>query len=301
MKKTKFLNSLLVLGSLLFLPELAHAQSDSTEMADSGKAETSIEVVYTEINNNSKILTATVKTKIDDAYQGVKDIAVNFYQNEVDPAYLLGTVASNEKGLAVLVIPDGKLAPTAFENTFVAAVENNDKFEDNQEEITVSEADFTMTLSEEDSTRQVVISLQAPDAEGVMTPVAETEIHLYVQRLFGLLPLSDDPETTDENGEVTVEFPAGIPGDTAGNLIIVAKVEEHEQFGNLTFQRKINWGVPLVIDPNKDKRQLWSSRANAPIYLIVFINTMLIGIWGVIAYIIYQVFQIKKLGRQKTP
>jgi hypothetical protein len=121
---------------------------------------------------------------------------------------------------------------------------------------------------------------------------------LYVQRLFGLLPLPDNPETTDENGAITVDFPTDLPGDAAGNLIIVARVEENDRYGNLEFRRKINWGVPLLIDPRLHARELWSSRANAPIYLIVLVNTILIGIWGVIAYIVYEVFQIKKIGKQ---
>ncbi len=112
-----------------------------------------------------------------------------------------------------------------------------------------------------------------------------------------MLPLSEDPETTDENGEVTADFSSVINGDTAGYLTIVAKVEGHETYGNLEFHRKVKWGTPLIIDPNLNARQLWSSRANAPIYLIVIVNTMLIAIWGVIMYIIFQAFKISKIGR----
>jgi hypothetical protein len=158
---------------------------------------------------------------------------------------------------------------------------------------------MNMTLEEADSVRQIVVTLETTDADGNTTPISEVEVHFYVQRLFGLLPLSADPQSTDANGEITLEFPAGIPGDTAGNVVIVAKVEEHELFGNLDFRKKISWGVPLIIDHNKHIRALWSSRENAPYYLIVIVNSMLIGIWGVIAYIVFQVFQIRKLGRQK--
>ncbi len=295
-----FTKSLLVSISLCFLPGLSVAQSEPSDSADTGKPETSIELMYNEANNHSKVLTATVKTNVKDTYEAVKGISVNFYQKEVGPENLLGTSSSNDKGVAILVVPEDKLSKTSVDYTFIAASENDAKFEDNQEEISVSESDFVMTLEQGDSSRQVLIKLQAPDANGTMAPVAEVEVRLYVQRLFGLLALSVDPETTDENGEISVDFPAGIPGDSAGNLIIVAKVEEHEKFGNLEFQRKISWGTPLIIDPNKNRRELWSSRANAPLYLIFIINTMLIGIWGVIAYIVYEVFKIWKLGRQKA-
>ena len=284
--------------ALLFIAGNAIAQEESDSTA-TGKGEASIELRYTEANNKTKMLEATVKTKVEGSWQGVKGVPVQFYRNEAAPEQLLGTIASNDKGVAMLILPEGeeKHASPTFEYTYIAALENSEQFEDVQEEIMVAESGFIMTLEEEDSVRQVRISLTAMDAEGNEAPAAEVEVQLYVQRLFGLLPLSDDPETTDEDGEVVVEFPADIPGDTAGNLIIVAKIEDHERFGNLEFRRKINWGIPLVIDPAENARQLWSSRANAPIYLIVIVNTMLIGIWGVILYIVYQAYKIRKIGR----
>lgn len=289
--------------ALLFVATSVVAQtvSDSTD-SDSGKGEASIELRYTEANNKTKMLEATVKTKVEGSWQGVDGISVKFYRNEATPEQLLGTVTSNDKGLAMLILPEGeeKHASATFEYTYIAALENSEQFEDTEEEVTVAESSFNMTLEEEDSVRQVRISLTAMDAEGNEAPAGEVEVSLYVQRLFGLLPLSDDPETTDEEGEVVAEFPADIPGDTAGNLIIVAKIEDHERFGNLEFRRKINWGIPLVIDPAENARQLWSSRANAPIYLIVIVNSMLIGIWGVIFYIIYQAYRISRIGRKNT-
>lgn len=277
----------------------AQEESDST---DTGKAEASIELRYTEANDRTKMLEAIVKTKIDDSWVGVNGVSVNFYRGEAIPEKLLGTSASNDKGVAILILGEGeeKFASPSFEYTYLAAIENNNQFEDAEEEVTVAESSFNMTLEEEDSVRQVRISLMAMDAEGNEAPVGETEVNLFVQRLFGLLPLSEDPETTDESGEVVVEFPADIPGDSAGNLIIVARIEDHERFGNLEFRRRINWGVPVVIDPAKRERELWSSRANAPIYLIVIVNAMLAGIWGVILYIVYQAFKIRKLGRKGT-
>lgn len=292
------LKSLPVLAALFYLPGLAIAQDEGSDTTGTEKAETSIELVFTESNNHNKLLSATVKTKIDDSYQPVSGIEVHFYQTEVNPEQLLGIATSNKKGIAVLLVPEEKMDKSTPEYTFIAAVENNEQFEDNQEEISAAESDFEMTLETEDSVRMVHISLQAPDATGALAPVAEAEVHLYVQRMVGLLPISDDPETTDENGEVSAEFPGDIPGDEDGNLIIVAKVEDHERYGNLEFRRKVKWGVPLVIDPDRDRRQLWSSRANAPLYLIFIVNAMLIGIWGVIAYIVFNIFQIRKLGRQ---
>ncbi|MEY3194406.1 MAG: hypothetical protein RIQ78_503 [Bacteroidota bacterium] len=289
---------LLVLFSLTQLPGSVTAQT-APDTTNTGKSEGSIELLYTESNNHSKILTATVKSKISDSYVGAAGVVVGFFLTEATPENILGSSTTNEKGEAVFVMPPEKSSAYQPNYTFVASIENNTSLEDLQEEITISESDMNMTLEEADSVRQIVVTLETTDADGNTTPISEVEVHFYVQRLFGLLPLSADPQSTDANGEITLEFPAGIPGDTAGNVVIVAKVEEHELFGNLDFRKKISWGVPLIIDHNKHIRALWSSRENAPYYLIVIVNSMLIGIWGVIAYIVFQVFQIRKLGRQK--
>ena len=281
---------------MLCIAAFACAQEENDSTA-TGKAEANIELRYTEANNRTKILDAIVKTKVEGSYVGAPGVEVHFYRNEADAANLLGAATTNKKGRARLVLPEAKNANSSNECNYIAVIEDNDKIEDNQEEIAITESDFEMTLEEEDSVRQVHISLKANDAEGNEVPVAEAEVSLYVQRMFGLLPLSEDPESTDEDGEVTVEFPSDIRGDTAGNIIIVAKVDDHELYGNLEFRRKINWGIPLVIDPAQNARQLWSSRANAPLYLIFIVNTMLIGIWGVILYIIYQAYKIKKLAK----
>lgn len=271
---------------------VAQTESDTTEAE---KPELSLEFRYIEANNKTKILEALAKSKLGGTWQPLEGIPVHFYRDAEDEANLLGNVTTDGNGLARFILPDAAVNGAAY--TFVAVTESSAQFDPVSEEIMVSESSFDMTLSEEDSVRQVHISLQAVDAEGNDVPLGEVEVHLYIKRLFGLLPLSEDPETTDENGEVTADFSTVISGDTAGYLILVAKVEDHETYGNLEFQRKVKWGTPLIIDPNLKARQLWSSRANAPIYLIVIINTMLIGIWGVILYIIFQAFKISKIGR----
>jgi len=296
-KKNKNTGQLIQSWLVFALALVAQLSHSSYANAQTGTGEASIKLTYTESNNRHKILTATVKTKIDDSDQLVKGVSIHFYNKSIKPDQLLGSAISNEKGEAVLVIPDKKLSlDTAY--TFIGAIEQDKQFANVQETLKVAEADLVMTLKTEDSTHQVVITMQGTDKKGKLVPAADVEVNLYVQRLFGLLPLPDNPETTDENGEITVDFPRDLPGDADGNLIIVARVEENDRYGNLEFRRKMNWGIPLLIDPRLHSRELWSSRANAPIYLIVLVNTILICIWGVIAYIVYEVFLIKKIGKQ---
>lgn len=272
-------------------PVVAQTESDSTEAE---KPDLSLELRYTKANNKTQILEVLAKTKQSGTWQPVSGLPVHFYRDAEAASNLLGTDTTDDKGLARFIVPEDAKKSAAY--TFVAVTDGSEQFDPVSEEKAISESSFDMRLSEEDSVRQVHISLQSFDAKGKEVPVAGAEVHLYIKRLFGLLPLSDAPETTDENGEATADFSTVIGGDTAGNLIVVAKVEDHETYGNLEFQRKVKWGTPLIIDPNQNAQKLWASRANAPVYLIVVVNTMLIGIWGVIVYILFRVFKISKIG-----
>jgi hypothetical protein len=57
------------------------------------------------------------------------------------------------------------------------------------------------------------------------------------------------------------------------------------------------WGVPLKAGHFSEDRELWSARSNAPLSLIFIVNAILIGIWGVIAYIFIKIIKINRLGK----
>jgi len=92
--------------------------------------------------------------------------------------------------------------------------------EDEEEEM--SDAVVTLTFNEEEGSKS--ITAMAANEEGV--PIEELDLYFFVQRTFSLLPFGDAFNTTDENGEVTVEFPGDLPGDEAGNVTIIVKIME---------------------------------------------------------------------------
>lgn len=294
---------MLLLGGFLLFSGAVRAQTEGEETAaEPEKADVSLELRYTEANNSLKMLTAIVKANIDDSWVPAVGVPVAFYRQVVAPENRIGTAVTGKKGMAVLDLPAGETdkfeSPAQY--VFVAAVEDQEKYSDSEEELTVAEADMEMTLETEDSVHTVVITLTGADESGERVPVADPEVRILVKRLFGLLPITEDAETTDETGEVRVEFPGDIPGDSLGNVIIVARIDEHERYGFLENRKKVNWGVPVVASAPVQTRELWSSRANAPIYLIVFVNVMLTGIWGVVFYIIYDIFKIRKIGKNQS-
>ena len=111
------------------------------------------------------------------------------------------------------------------------------------------------------------------------------------------MPLSTETEITDDQGRITIEFPDDLKGNENGEITIVGKVSDHDQFGNLLFWKTIKWGKPLSEDDIFNKRELWSVSSNSPYALSLSVIIMLIGIWGTIFYIIYLINRINKAGK----
>jgi hypothetical protein len=154
-------------------------------------------------------------------------------------------------------------------------------------------AKIVISIFEKDSSRQVIAHLTSAD-----TAVKGIDIHFYIKKSFGLLPIEGDNTTTDENGEATVDFPADIPGDVSGNLTVIARVEEDENLGSIEAAKKVKWGVPMKTEQPIKIRALWSSGNNAPWALVIVVTALVAGVWSVIVYIFYQLVIIKRAGKR---
>ncbi len=129
-------------------------------------------------------------------------------------------------------------------------------------------------------------------------PVKGTDVNFFVKRFFGLMPLAK-AETTDENGEASVVFEKKLPGDSAGNITLIAQLDDDE---TIIDQVVVPWGAKVKFESGMNEKALWASRANAPLYLIIISNVIIIGIWGTMGYILYLLFfKMKKSGIGYNP
>jgi mono/diheme cytochrome c family protein len=129
-------------------------------------------------------------------------------------------------------------------------------------------------------------------------PIPEIDIHFYVKREFGLLPIGPPINNTDATGKVTIMFPEKIIGDMDGNVIIIAKVENNFMYMDTLAQVTEKWGIPLKTkDDLMHGRALWGSRAKSPVWLLFLANGILLAVWSVILYIVYNLFRINKAGK----
>jgi len=152
-----------------------------------------------------------------------------------------------------------------------------------------------LKFSEENSEKYITATLNEYRNDSIGESLEEIDLFFYVERTFSLLPIGDVFNTTDENGEVTIEFPADLPGDSVGNVKVIVKLEDAEDYSNTETSEIINWGIPTQIDVKKEQRSLWAAGANAPISLLLLTNTLIAVAWGIIFYILYRIYQISKI------
>lgn len=257
-----------------------------------------IDLSYHQQDTMMPVLRAYAKSRVDKRFQSVEGVVVNFFIGEETTAGYLGSATTNRLGVGSLHFPARKKAAWDTLNNFLflATITGSNQFEDTSTELEITKARIELSLQEEDSIRTVSAKVfEKQDSGWVQVP--EVELKFMVMRQFKNLPISEDVYETDENGEASAEYILSIPGDETGSINLGAKIDEHELYGSITATKSSPWGLPLAPDNSFKKRTLFATRDKTPIWLLVFSNLMIIAVWGIIFYLLYQIVEIRKIGK----
>ena len=172
---------------------------------------------------------------------------------------------------------------------FKAVFAGNKAMDPAEEVVAMKRALLEMTPIKEDSLLSIQVKL-SDLGTGPATPIKEATIGVFVKRSF--LPLKVGEGTTDENGEATIEFPNGLPGDPKGNLTVIARLDENEIYGNLETTSVQNWGVPVSDRIENQPRALWST--HPPMWMLITFIVLMVTVWGHYIVIVYELFRLRK-------
>ncbi len=145
--------------------------------------------------------------------------------------------------------------------------------------------------------KKIVATLMEQKGSGWL-PVKGVDIKIAVKRLGGDLNVNDTPTfTTDSLGVASADFKLlNLPGDSVGNLVLIAKVEDNDVYGNITTERTVPWGTPSVYVSNYNQRSLFARAGRPPLWLLWIASCITISVWAVIFYLFFQIWKLKKLG-----
>lgn len=123
------------------------------------------------------------------------------------------------------------------------------------------------------------------------------EIMLFVKRYFGSLQVGDI-KTTNDKGLAFFEFPADLPGNKDGFVEVTARVNDPKSVMKTTpVTETLAIGLPTDRPGLTSTRAWWSTRGQAPVWIILTYTLSVVIVWGFILYIVYTILKLKKLGQ----
>jgi hypothetical protein len=272
---------------------------------DSAKNELVLNLAYHMNNNKVVYLMTNAKTKIDGKFKPVNGVAINLYLDSSSESNLISKVTTDVQGRAKAVIPAALKTnwEASATHTFLAVSEPDKNFESTTAEAAISKSRITIDTVSDGDTRSINVAVTSFNGTDWL-PVPDVEMKIGISRSLGGIVSAGDEETytTDSSGTATAVFSKdSLPGDEKGNIILIARVDEHEQLGSLSVEKTVPWGVVASRDNTFfDQRTLWSTRFKTPFWLLFMAYSIVIGVWGTIVYLIFQLVKIKKLSKQAS-
>ena len=289
----KYIFLLSILSVCLFTNKIA-AQEDSVVI------EEVVKLHYYNTNNKLQYLVLESFLKTGKKSEPQTSKSFQLYLDSTNTDNSIAKLVTNKKGIAKAIIPPSLKMKwdAASKHKFIAVAAATGKEEEKLYELEITKARITLDTISEEGARSITVHVeQYVNDEWEAAP--DVEMKIGIERLGSILSAGDEETyTTDSAGNATAEFKKdSLPGDSKGNFILVAKIEDNEQYGNLLIEKSVGWGVALHPDTTFfDQRTLWTTRFRTPFWLLFMAYSIILAVWGTIIYLIIQIIKIKKIG-----
>ncbi|MFI5138404.1 MAG: hypothetical protein ACHQIM_11320 [Sphingobacteriales bacterium] len=262
------------------------------------KGSLSVAINYFNDNNKIPYVLVRVKTKVDGKFKTVPGIPLKLFLNKDSAGLLIGKVVTNENGEATSFIPPSLKKPwsATIKHSFHASFMGNTKYDSTSADLTVGKAKILIDTAGRSVTATV---LELKDTS--WTPVKGVDVILAVKRMGADLNINETATfATDSTGKASGDFKRDtIPGDLKGNITLIAKVVDNDQFGNLSVEKMVPWGSKFTNKANDfNKRTLFATRAKAPVWLLFMALGIIIAVWTVLILLVQNILRIKKIAQE---
>lgn len=147
----------------------------------------------------------------------------------------------------------------------------------------------------DESILQVIAIGKEKDKE---TPAEGVEIDLFAKRFFGNLKLGET-KITNKKGIAKFSFEDKIPGDSAGNLSLIAKIVDIDNYGEVLVEGEFIAGEPTFKPGLTEERAMWNVVSKAPWWVTFAYPLVVLAVFGTIFYIALLVRKISILGKDE--
>jgi len=246
-----------------------------------------IKIMDGEIYLNIKV-TARVKRK----NIKVSNIDLTIYNKVNNKKIKVGETTTNIDGESKFVFKSLNSIKPDSTNTYnlVILFKGNDIFKKAKKNIVFKDVNIRAKFITKDSINYISATLIDTNKDSL---VGNQSLTVQVQRIFQPLFIGEEFIITDENGTILVPIEEGIPG-IDGNLTFEVVLNDSDNFGTVKAIVEAPIGVPIVDESTFDQRTMWSPRNKTPLFLLILPNLLIFSIWGLIIYLITNLFKITK-------
>jgi hypothetical protein len=289
----KIYSHILKLFILLFLIQTVNPFKLSAQDSTSAQGyTTSISLKVTKNNDGTRTFTSKLTGEGEKGTFPVYQADVCYYNEADGQKKLIGNQKTNQDGIALLTIGNKTVYQKDKEGVITIKVvfPGSEQVKGSEALLKFKDLNLSLNLEEKDSVRSITINASSFGASDDQIPLKEATVNVYVQGLFTKLKIGD---CFIENGQGLFTFPDNIQGDENGNTKIFVRVEEDENFGDVEKVEMAKWGQHRTgfVEP---ARSLWST--GAPLWMIITLTILLVGVWSHYLYAIIQLVKIRKEG-----
>lgn len=251
-----------------------------------------IGATYTKIMNGPIHLDLSTTARIDRNNVDVPGIDLEVYYEIDGEETPLGKVQTGPAGNARFTIEDlGQIRPDSTGLYILgASFGGNDSFRRASKSVEFRDGAISASLQQKDSLNYIAATFSDVARDSL---IGDALIKVQVKRMFKPLVISEEFLMTDEAGSVLVPVPGDIPGRD-GNLDIEVVIEDNDTYGGVKAMVEAPVGTPIAYESTYDQRALWARGSKAPIFILVFTGLLVFGSWGLIAYLVFNLFKIAK-------
>ncbi len=240
-------------------------------------------------NDQEQYLVSELKYRTEGQFYQLPGVEVDF-SSEADTSEVdLGTIKTGEDGKARINLKGLEIPKNAEGfSDFIASFSGNDAYKKARKSISIKEIVLTLNAETVDSVN--VLSVTGEEkVGGEMNSIEDIDFRILVKRLYSDLPVA---EAAFEDGEFEFEFPGDIPGDAFGDLWVIARILDNDDYGTVETREKVRWGVPVSYALEERPRALWS---RAPYWIMFLVGGAFLLVWYHYFMAISKLFKIRKL------
>ena len=251
-----------------------------------------IKAAYVKVMDSEMYIDIKATSKIKKKNVKIANIELTVYNEFDDEKIAIGKTTTDSKGKSKFILNGFHSIKADTTNTYTIKVsfKGNETYKKASKTIHFKGANIKVVLITKDSIPYIRATLTDSAKDSA---ISHQSLSVQAQRLFSPLRIGKEFNNTDDDGTIVVPIEEKIPS-ADGNLIIEVVLSDSDDYGTVKALVNAPVGIAAANESTFDQRTMWSPRNKTPLFILVFTNLLIVGIWGLLLYLIINLFKISK-------